>query len=71
MLSDENYSYIKLLYKLSNTLSYVKNHAIPDAEKAGHELSMQMYEEMQHDLEQNIEKVRSAIEGLSKEDKFR
>ncbi len=71
MLSNENYSYVKLLHILSKALWYVRNHAKKEAEEAGHELSVQMYDEIEQSLENNIEKLRCAIEGLSKENKFK
>lgn len=71
LLSNENYSYVKLLHMLSKALWYIRNHAKKEAEEAEHGLSVEMYNEIEQDLEKNIEKIRSAIEGLSKENKFR
>lgn len=70
MLSDASYTYTKLLHDLSRIVWYLDKHAKHDVKKAGHVLSDPMLEEMRKDLESNIEKVRKAIEGLSREGKF-
>ncbi|MBI2574816.1 hypothetical protein HYV82_02940 [Candidatus Woesearchaeota archaeon] len=71
MLSDCNYSKVRLLHDLSRVAWYVEKHAKKDAHTAGHVLCHKMCEEIQADLEKHVEKLRLAIEGLSREGKFR
>ena len=70
MLCNCNYDKTKLLYKLVKTVLYIEKHAIEDAEKDGHPLCAEEYKELKQDLERHIEKLRLAVEGLSKEGKF-
>lgn len=70
MLKDCNYNKIRLLRDLSRIVWYLKKHAKEDAKKEGHELCHAMCWEIERDLEKHIEKLRMAIEGLSKEGKF-
>ena len=70
MLNNASYSYSKVLYKLSKLSWYLEKHAIKDAKRAKHKLSIKMFGEMKSDMDKHIEKVRQAIEGLSKEGKF-
>ena len=70
MIRNESYSYTKLLYKLCKISWYIQKHAIRDAKRAGHKLSIEMYKEMKVDIDKNIEKLRAAIEGLSREGKY-
>ncbi|MBM3200382.1 hypothetical protein FJZ53_05570 [Candidatus Woesearchaeota archaeon] len=70
MLRDCNYNKVKLLHDLSKITSYIRRHAKKDAEQEGHVLCTSMYEELEADLEKHIEKLRLAVEGLSKESKF-
>jgi len=70
MLSDCNYNKVRLLHDLSRIVWYLEKHAKEDANKAGHELCKAMCDELMEDLEKHIEKLRQAIEGLSKEGKF-
>ena len=71
MLKDCNYNKIRLLHDLSRIVWYLKKHAKEDAKKSGHELCHTMCEELEQDLEKHIEKIRQAIVGLAKEDKFK
>ena len=41
-----------------------------DEEKDGHSLCSEEYKELRRDLERHAEKLRAAIEGLSREGKF-
>ncbi|RLE37739.1 hypothetical protein DRJ17_05905 [Candidatus Woesearchaeota archaeon] len=70
MLNDCNYNKVRLLYDLSKIVGFLKRHAKEDANKEGHKLCYAMYKEIEEDLEKHIEKLRIAIEGLSKESKF-
>ena len=70
MLSNCNYDKTKLLCKLMKMASFVEKHAIRDAEKDGHPLCAEEYKELKQDLEKHVEKLRMAIEGLSREGKF-
>ena len=70
MLSNCNYGKTKLLYKLMKIVGYIDKHAIKDAEKDNHPLCAEEYKELKQDLERHIEKLRMAVEGLSREGKF-
>lgn len=70
MINNSSYSYTKLLYKLSKVSWYIEKHAMRDAGKAKHKLSIEMYKEMKADIDKHVEKLRLAIEGLSREGKF-
>ena len=50
--------------------THIDKHAMHDAEKDGHPLCAEEYRELKQDLERHAEKLRSAIEGLSREGKF-
>ncbi len=70
MLCNCNYDKTKLLAKLSKMHSFVEKNAVKDAEKDGHPLCAEEYKELKQDLERHMEKLRMAIEGLSREGKF-
>lgn len=70
MLKNCNYNKVRLLHDLSRVVWYLKKHAKEDAKKEGHELCAGMCEEIEADLEKHIDKLKQAIAGLSKEDKF-
>lgn len=70
MLNNCNYNKVRLLHDLSRIDWYLKKHAKEDAKKHGHELCIKMCEEIEADVEKHIEKLREAIIGLAKEDKF-
>ncbi len=42
MLDNSSYSYAKVLYKLCTLSHYLEKHAIRDAKKAKHKLSIKM-----------------------------
>ncbi len=70
MLSNCNYDKAKLLYKLSAIAAFIERHAVRDAEREGHPLCADEYKELKNDLERHMEKLRLAVEGLSREGKF-
>ena len=70
MLCNCNYNKTKLLYKLAKVAAFIEKHAIRDAEKDSHPLCAEEYKELKHDLDMHIEKLRMAVEGLSREGKF-
>lgn len=70
MLCNCNYDKTKLLYKIAKVIEFIEKHSIHDAEKDGHPLCAEEYKELRHDLERHMEKLRSAVEGLSREGKF-
>ena len=70
MLCNCNYDKTKILYKLMKIATHIEKHAIKDAEKDGHPLCAEEYRELKHDLDMHTEKLRMAIEGLSREGKF-
>ena len=71
MVCNCNYDKVKLLSKLLKMSGFIEKHAIHDAGKDGHPLCAEEYKELKNDLENHIEKLRMAIEGLSREGKFR
>ena len=70
MLSNCNYDKTKLLAKISKIAGFIEKHAIKDAEKDGHPLCAEEYQELKQDLERHLEKLRMAVEGLSREGKY-
>ncbi len=71
MLNDVNYTNIKLLHDLSSTLWYLKKHAKEDAKRHKHDLCVNLYDEIEADLEKNIQKLSNTIEGMSKTGHFK
>lgn len=70
MLCNCNYNKTKILYKILKLSAFIDRHAVKEAEKDGHPLCAQEYKELKKDLERHTEKLRAAIEGLSREGKF-
>ena len=70
MLSNCNYDKAKILVKLSKIARFIEKHAVEDAERDGHPLCAEEYRELKQDIERHTEKLRMAIEGLSREGKF-
>ena len=70
MMGNCNYDKIKLLAKLSKIVGFIEKHAVHDADKDGHPLCAEEYRELKSDLDRHIEKLRLAVEGLSREGKF-
>lgn len=71
MLNDPSYDQVRLLHELSRTCHFVKKHALPSIQKQNQPLTAELYKELAADLEKHIEKLRQAIEGLSREGKFK
>lgn len=70
MMCNCNFDKTKLLYKLTKIASFIEKHAMKDAERDGHPLCADEYKELKQDLDRHLEKLRMAIEGLSREGKF-
>ena len=70
MLNNCNYDKTKLLYKILRIAEFIDKHAIKDAERESHPLCAEEYKELKQDLEKHIEKLRLAVEGLSREGKY-
>ena len=70
MVCDCNYNKTKLLYKISKLARFIDKHAVKEAEQDGHPLCAEEYKDLKRDLEKHAEKLRMAIEGLSREGKF-
>ena len=70
MMCNCNYNKTKLLYKIAKIASFLEKHAIRDAEKDGHPLCAEECKELKQDLDRHLEKLRMAVEGLSREGKF-
>ena len=70
MLCNCNYNKTKVLYQIMKTANFIEKHCIRDAEKDGHPLCAEEFKAIRHELESHIWKLRDAIAGLSKEDKF-
>jgi len=72
MLKNCNYTLVRLLHDLSRIQWYLQNHAKKDTkDEEGHELCHAVYTDLEKDLKKYTEKLRMAVEGLSKEGKFR
>jgi len=70
MLTDCNYDKTKIIHDLSRIAHFIKNHAVSDAKKEGHPLCAEMYKEIAQDIESSLAKLRAAITGLAKENKY-
>ncbi len=70
MLSDCNYDKVRLLHDLSRAAHFIKMHAINAAKKENHPLCAKMFEEILKNLDKDMDKLRAAITGLGKENKF-
>ena len=51
-------------------MGFIEKHAMHDAERDGHPLCAEEFKELKYDLERHMEKLRAAVEGLSREGKF-
>jgi hypothetical protein len=71
VLRNCNYDKIRLLHDLSRIAWYIDKHAKKDADEENHPMCKELYQELHKDLEKHIEKLKQAVAGLSKEDKFR
>lgn len=71
MLSDCCYDQTKMLHELSRLHHFVERHALPEVRENDLPLTEELYKELLIDLDKNVEKFRQAIEGLSREGKFR
>lgn len=70
MLNDCNYDKTKILKELASLHHFLIKHAKEDATKEGHELCKHMYDDLAKDLEKHIDKLKMAVSGLSKEEKY-
>ena len=70
MLNNCNYDKTKILYKILRLAEFIEKHAIKDSERDWHPLCAEEYKELKQDLEKHIEKLRLAVEGLSREGKY-
>ena len=70
MLNNCNYDKTKILYKILRLAEFIEKHAIKDSERDDHPLCGEEYKELKQDLEKHIEKLRLAVEGLSREGKY-
>ena len=59
-----------MMCNFSKIVGFIEKHAIHDAERDAHPLCAEEYKELRHDLERHVEKIRMAVEGLSREGKF-
>jgi hypothetical protein len=65
-----NYNKTRLLSDMSSIIWRVEKYYLSDAEKAKHPLCAAACKDLVADLKKHKEKMRAAIEGLSKEGKF-
>ena len=70
MLCNCNYNKTKILYQMAKIAKFIDNHAVKDAEKDNHPLCAEEYKELKQALDWHMEKIRMAVEGLSREGKF-
>jgi hypothetical protein len=61
MLDNCSYNNVKLLHDLSRLLWFLKKHAIQDALRANDTDSMLMYEKLEKDLQEYIERLEELI----------
>ena len=66
-----NYNKSRLLADVSSLVWRIEKNYLQDAKKANHPLCAATCQELATDLKKHREKLRAAIEGLSKEDKFK
>ena len=70
MVCNCNYNKTKVMYELMKMSHFIEKHGIHDSEKDGHPLCTEEFKEIKHDIDRHVEKLRTAIEGLSREMKF-
>lgn len=70
MMCNCNYDKTKILAKISKLAGFIDKHAVKDAGQDNHPLCAEEYRELRNDLERHAEKLRMAIEGLSREGKY-
>lgn len=61
MLSNSKYDKIKVLFELSRTLWFIKEHAIKESAREGHEHCLMFYKELEKDLEKNITQLQQML----------
>ena len=61
MLSNGRYDKIKVLHEISSLLWFLKEHAIKEAAKHGHEDCLMYYKELEKDLERHIKKIEDML----------
>lgn len=66
-----NHNKTQLLAHLSSMIWKLEKQFIKDAEEANHPLCAKECEELSQDLKKHQEKLRQAVEGLSREGKFK
>ena len=71
MLSNNCYDVVAVMHQLSKVSHFLKQHGIAEAQKVNQPLLMQEFRDLNSDLDKHIEKLRMAVEGLSREGKFR
>ncbi len=70
MEKDCNYDKAKLIHHIAKLNHFINKHAIEDAKAAGHPHCESMYREIAEQLEESLKKLKQAVTGLAKEDKF-
>ena len=61
MLPNGRYDKVKILHDMSSLLWFVKEHAIKESAKQGHEHCLIYYKELEKDLERHIKKLEEMI----------
>ncbi len=57
MLKNGRYDKVKILHDMSSLLWFVKEHAIKEAAKEGHEQCLTYFKELEKDLEKHVNKL--------------
>ena len=61
MLKNSNYDKVKILHEMSSLLWFIKEHAIKEAAKHGHERCLIYYKELEKDLERHVTQLEETI----------
>ena len=70
MLSDCNYTKVRLLHDMSRLAWFIDKHAKKDAKKAGHKECEKLCMDLEKDLHKHIEKFRKALQNQAKAGKL-
>jgi len=54
MLTNGRYDKVKILHEMSSLLWFIKEHAIKESAKQGHEHCLTYYKELEKDLEKHV-----------------
>ena len=61
MLKNGRYDKVKILHEMSSLLWFIKEHAIKESAKQGHDQCLTYYKELEKDLEKHIHLLEEMI----------